>query len=172
MRPFPDSVAQALKHPGFFRTDALPSVLVVTDADELPSAIPASAAQLAAVHGRYTVIGAFGSSTPSCNETLTAGTGANALTVAMLDGVGLDLCAPSWDATFDTLLTRAVANARYTLAADVDGPITVEVNGVVVLSNSGSIWSYDPATRQLVFQPSFWPAPNSTVRVTYSSACH
>lgn len=72
-----------------------------------------------------------------------------------------------------------VANAthsagRFVLKTEPDGPLTVEVDGFIVLPISGAamVWSYDASTRTVTFEPLFRPAPGSTVRISYGTTCH
>lgn len=84
-------------------------------------------------------------------------------------GVAVDICGPSWTASFDTIRQTILNfNRTFTLRGrpDLSAPMTIQVDGVALTLSS---WAYDAAKNTVVLATA--PSPLAQVQVTYVPRC-
>ncbi len=180
---------------GFLRDDAVLAVVCVTDAtDNAPHLPPYYLTQLQNIKGAqkpslltYNVIGPFLASAPAgeCKYDDSASTGddgKHTFMVASTGGIKEEICSADWSKALENVGKKAFGyRTNFFLNATPDlavapPAIVVTVDGVslpqVDTSNGATVWSYDPLSNSVVFQPTYLPEPGRTMTVSYHVVCH
>lgn len=162
-----------LRNGGFVRDGARLSVVGVTDGEDTADVLAQVLALRRPGFLRWDAFAPiantacpYGSITASSQLAYTSATG----------GALTDLCAPSWTPPFTALTTWAATRTVFPLSGVVapQATPTVEVSGVTVpaITVMGAVvWTFDAASNQVRFAPSWAPSFNDTVVVTYPAAC-
>jgi hypothetical protein len=174
---------------GFLRTDAVLAVVIVSDAgDQSPLAANIYETQLRNIKGAqkpsllsYNDIGPFNMPTATCAYDDFTDVTKNTYLVTHLNGVKDEICTGDWAQTLETIGKTAFGfRTQFYLTGEPDlsngHDITVRINGHVVGQvdpiTQAPVWSYDPLTNAIVFEPLFVPEPGKPLTVTYDVACN
>jgi hypothetical protein len=99
--------------------------------------------------------------------------------VNAFNGVSEDICTADWSMALQNVGKIAFGyRTHFYLTGEPDltggNMVTVTRNGMPlgsVDSNGTPVWSYDPVTNSVVFQPLFVPGAGDVMTVTYRVAC-
>jgi hypothetical protein len=182
-------ITDPARNAGFLRPDAVLAVVCVTDArDQAPQPPAFYLNQLINIRGAqrlnqfsYNVIGPFLPTAPAgCAYDGTPDDGRHAFMVTQTNGVMEEICTPDWSASLARIGANAFGyrtsfplNSRPDLATSIQ----VAIDGVPLPSTdpdptlNSLIWSYDPTTNSINFQPLYVPEIGQTLTVTYVTAC-
>jgi hypothetical protein len=175
------------KNAGFLRDDASLAVICFTDARDQAPAMPSFYLnQLLNLKApgqfTYNVMGPFFGPTPPSGCVYDDPNDSGHRTMAVLTGgVMEDICTPNWPLALQRLGIRAFGDNAGTYFLKVwpdvpNAPIEVRVDGVVVPyvdpQSLATIWSYDPTSNAVIFEPLSVPQPGQTVTITYTGLCY
>lgn len=164
------------RNAGFFRPDAWLTIVFLTDEDDgspEPTDHYLTFLQgLMGPHGARAVqVNAITGGAAGCN-------GVNGMAgaaprydtvVSRTGGVWETICTPPWGPSLNDLGGEGHGyRFAFPLAGSPNGPIEVEVDGTSV---PPADYTYDEATRTVVFTPGGTPSPGAQVRVLYPSGC-
>jgi len=170
---------------GFLRRDAVLGVIGISDADDQSSLpLSASVARFLDTKERATDVTfngmrLFTMPPMSCLYEGPPGTPNFAAAIALMNGSEGDICATSWTADLERIGKVAFGyRTDFYLNAEPDlsggHVIVVHIDGVMVpavATNGATVWTFDPLSNAVVFEPVFAPEPGDTLTMTYSVAC-
>ncbi|MFO0600081.1 MAG: choice-of-anchor D domain-containing protein [Myxococcaceae bacterium] len=174
---------------GFLRNDAVLAVVCVTDArDQAPQAPVFYLNQLINIKGAqrasqftYNVVGPFLPSAPANCSYDDPNDGRHDFMVSQTNGVKEEICTPNWATSLERIgknafgyRTNFFLTSRPDLAA---GPIQVAIDGMAIPAvdpnplTMSRIWTYEPTTNSVNFEPLYVPEPGKTLTITYIAEC-
>ncbi|MBK7858468.1 MAG: hypothetical protein IPJ65_07560 [Archangiaceae bacterium] len=173
---------------GFLRADAMLAVVIISDAgDQSPLAATVYENQLRNIKGvqhaaqfSYNDIGPFAPApTPGCSYDDFTDISKNIYLVQRLGGVKDEICTPNWSSTLEAIGKTAFGyRTAFFLTAEPDltgtHDIVVAIDGMTIAqidSRGAPVWSYDPMTNAVNFEPLFVPEPGKTLTVEYYVPC-
>jgi hypothetical protein len=173
---------------GFVRSDASLAMLCITDAPDQsgkPASFYLDAFWNLKGHDKKTrftfnAIAGLNPSPPSgCPYDSGPDDGSYALLVSQTSGAKDEICTPNWANTLEEVGKTAFGfRTRFDLNAVPSTPsssgISVSIDGVNVpttASNGSNVWSYDPLSNAVVFQPMFAPEPAQTLVIQFQVGC-
>jgi hypothetical protein len=173
---------------GFLRADAVLAVVIVSDAgDQSPLAATVYENQLRNIKGvqhasqfSYNDIGPFAAAPPAgCSYDDFTDISKNIYLVQLLNGVKDEICTANWAQTLEDIGKTAFGyRTHFFLTAEPDltsgHDLVVRIDGVQIAQVDpfgASVWSYDPATNAINFEPLFVPEPGKTLTVEYYVQC-
>jgi hypothetical protein len=173
---------------GLIRPDASLAVVTVTDAEDqspLPAAhyisqfLNIKGAQRSSLFSYSGVIPTYPSLPPNCTYD-NASAGNDPMHGQMIMGGGgiqEEICNPDWAVALEQIGMRAFGfrtNFNLLSTPDTGQPIVVTVDGITIAStNSGgaTVWTYEPMTNSVRFEPLYVPEAGKTLAVTYHVQC-
>ncbi len=172
---------------GFLRPDAVLAVVIISDAgDQSPLPQTVYENQLRNIKGAqrpslfsYNQIGPFDMPVLGCAYDDFTDVSMNTYLIARLGGVREEICSPSWSITLENIGKNAFGyRTNFFLTAEPDlsmgNQIVVKIDGVTIPTTSmqgGRIWTYDPVTNSVTFEPLFVPEPGKTLTIEYYVLC-
>lgn len=125
----------------------------------------------------FSAIAAF---SPACVQQRGSGdTGELAFYAAETDGVAEDICTADWGKAAEKIGKAAFGfRTAYFLTSTPDlsnGPISVQIDGDQidpVDARGATVWTYDPVSNQIRFEPMYVPEPGQSLTITYPTGCY
>ncbi len=182
----PPNINDPAKNAGFLRDDASLAVICFTDArDQAPFSPAFYLNQLLNLKApgqfTYNVMGPFWPTPPAGCVYDDPNDGSHQTMATQTGGVIEDICSPNWSLALGRLGKRAFGDGSGTYFLKVrpdlsNTVIEVRVDGVLVPSvdpqRNTQVWSYDPTSNAVIFEPIFVPQPGQMVTITYTGSCY
>jgi hypothetical protein len=174
------------KNAGFLRDDASLAVICFTDArDQAPQLPSYYLNQLLNLRApgqfTYNVMGPFQGNPPTGCSYDDPNDSRHQFMANQTGGALEEICTPDWPAALARLGLTAFGSRSgtyfLTVGPDVPNlPIEVRIDGQLIPSidpqRMTSVWTYDPVTNSVRFEPQFVPQPGQTVTITYTGICY